>query len=121
LTEESVLRKGREALVKSCDIQHAGKSELRTTFNENVTGLVCRDLRTKAVRAAYALNSEFAGVDIITLDPAVPLRESGGVINEVNTTPGLHHHYNLINGNGSSPAGDVLKYLLETEHSKKGL
>lgn len=121
LTEESVLRKGREVLVKSYDVRYAGKSELRTTFNENVTDLVCRDLRMKAVRAAYVLNSGFTGIDIITLDPAVPLSESGGVINEVNTTPGLHHHYNLINGNGSSPAVDVLKYLLETAHSKKEL
>ena len=34
-----------------------------------------------------------AGVDVITPDPSRPLVESGGVINEVNGTPGLHHHY----------------------------
>jgi cyanophycin synthetase len=120
LAEASVIPKEQEVLVKSCDLRRAGKNELRTVFNEDVTGLVCADLRETAVRAAEALNSRFAGIDIITLDPMVPLKECGGVINEVNTTPGLHHHYNLINGNGSAPAVEVLRYLLSATPSKSG-
>jgi cyanophycin synthetase len=64
------------------------------------------------------MNSGFAGIDIITLDPSVPLSESGGVINEVNTTPGLHHHYNHANADSSGPAVDVLKCLLRSRTSE---
>ena len=41
------------------------------------------------------MGSDFLGVDVITPDPSVPLRASGGVISEVNTTPALHHHYDV--------------------------
>ena len=51
-------------------------------------------------------------IDIITFNPGISLESSGGVINEINTTPGLHHHYNLLNDHGTPPAVPVLKYLL---------
>ena len=35
----------------------------------------------------------FAGIDLITTDPTVPLAESGGAIIEVNGTPNLYYHY----------------------------
>lgn len=87
-------------------------TEDRTVFNENVTGHVCREIERLAARAACILGSRFAGVDLITLDPTLPLDKTGGVINEINTTPGLHHHYGLINDN-ASPAVEVLKHLLQ--------
>jgi D-alanine-D-alanine ligase-like ATP-grasp enzyme len=33
------------------------------------------------------------GVDVITTDPGRPLADVGGVVLEVNTTPGLSYHY----------------------------
>lgn len=50
-----------------------------------VTDIVC-------TRAVKALGTEFAGVDIICRDIALPLTRENGVIGEVNATPGLHHH-----------------------------
>ena len=44
-------------------------------------------------RPLASVGSDFLGVDVITTDPTVPLAAAGGVINEVNTTPALHHHY----------------------------
>ncbi len=38
------------------------------------------------------LDLKLVGVDLITPDITVPLEDCGGVINELNTTPGLHHH-----------------------------
>ena len=69
------------------------KVEVRTVYNEIVTDLVCPSIRQDAEAAARLVGSEFLGVDVITSDSTVPLCESGGVINEVNTTPALHHHY----------------------------
>lgn len=43
-------------------------------------------------KAVQQLRVELAGVDIIAQDIGVPLTFENGVINEINTTPGLHHH-----------------------------
>ncbi len=39
-----------------------------------------------------ALGLPLVGMDIITRDISRPLDETGGVVNEINTTPGLHLH-----------------------------
>lgn len=113
LSIESVPKKGQEILVKSFDNPSVNNVEVRTVYNEDVTNLICGDIRKQALRAAQILNSQFAGIDIITYDPTVLLEESGGVINEINTTPGLQHHYNLLNSEETSPAVHVLKHLLK--------
>ena len=118
LTFESAPGAGQGVIVRSSELPSRKNVEVRTVYNENVTGLLCQDLRKQAVQAAQALNSRFAGVDIITLDPSVTLEESRGVINEINTTPGLQHHYNLLNDHGTSPAVQVLKYLLDISNDQ---
>jgi cyanophycin synthetase len=50
-----------------------------------------------AREAARVLGVRLAGVDIVTVDPSVPLAGCGGVILEVNPIPGLNHHYNVAN------------------------
>ncbi|MGH8583905.1 MAG: hypothetical protein ACREWG_14215 [Gammaproteobacteria bacterium] len=112
LTTASVLEDRREVLVRSSPLARHDVGEQRTVFDENVTGEICGAIRAVAAQAAELLFSRFAGVDVITLDPTLPLIKTGGVINEINTTPGLHHHYNLINQTGVDPASEVLVYLL---------
>jgi len=112
LTPESIPTTGRCLLVKSVAGPLQRTDEVRTVYTENVMGLIGPDIRRRAVQAAGSLHSRFAGVDIITLDPAVPLEKSGGVVVEINTTPGLHHHYHLDHDNGISPAIRVLEHIL---------
>jgi cyanophycin synthetase len=64
----------------------------RREDNEEATGRVCRALVETGAAAAAAVGARLAGVDIIAADPAVPLEESGGVVLEVNTTPGHYYH-----------------------------
>ena len=111
MTLDSVPRKGREVLARSFDNERPVREEICTFYDEDVTGLIAPGLGDTAVRAAGALKARFAGIDIITVDPTVPLGESGGAVNEVNTTPGLHNHYGLLNSGDASPAVDVLRYL----------
>jgi cyanophycin synthetase len=61
--------------------------------NETFRGALADELLGEAAAAQRAVGLRLAGVDVITADPARPLRACGGVINEVNGTPGLHHHY----------------------------
>ena len=44
------------------------------------------------VHIAMIFDLKLLGLDIMCPDISVPLEDSGGAINEINTTPGLHHH-----------------------------
>jgi len=112
LVPESVLREGQSTLIKSSDNGET-HSEVRTDYDDNVTHLLCKEIKELALRAARIIHSRFAGVDIITCDPTIPLENCGGVINEINTTPGLHHHYGLSGNTGTPPAVLVLQHLME--------
>ena len=93
LDRDSIPAKGRTFMVKSVNDPRHKNTEVRTVYNEDVTTLVCESIKKDAEMAAVVLGSEFVGVDIITTDPSRPLKDTGGIINEVNTTPALHHHY----------------------------
>jgi len=73
---------------------------IKTTINSSAADTnspardeLCDDIVKQAAHAAELVGVRWAGVDVITPDPSVPLAESGGRILEVNTTPGLAMHY----------------------------
>lgn len=65
-------------------------------------------------RIVETLGVAFAGVDLIAEDVTSPGAASGVVVNEVNTTPGLHHHV-LVSQRSEPPAviDALLEHLLE--------
>ena len=67
---------------------------------ENVTAApaLCDAVIEAGARAAACVGARFAGVDIVTPDPARPLDRAGGVVLEVNVAPGLHYHYHKQDG-----------------------
>lgn len=93
LTRDSVPGDQQEVVVRSLPAAETATEELRTVYDEAITGLIHPAVREAGAAVVRALGSRFAGVDVLTNDPAVPLTESGGVFLEVNTTPGIHHHY----------------------------
>jgi len=91
---------------------------LKTVINENsvadnisATSLFCKSIIEDGAAAAAAVGVRLAGVDVVTRDPGVPLAQSGGVILEVNTTPGYHYHYYQRDG-GVEVAVPILSWLL---------
>jgi D-alanine-D-alanine ligase-like ATP-grasp enzyme len=94
--------------------------EVRTIYSETVTEILCPSLRRDAERAAGILRSDFLGVDVITMDPTVSLEKSGGVISEVNTTPGLHHHYQRGTERFPRAAVEAIALLLERKAAYPG-
>jgi cyanophycin synthetase len=84
--------------------------------NETVTDLICDSVISDGACAAAAVGSRLAGVDVITPDPTVPLAESGGVICEVNTTPGLYYHYHKAD-EPTPVALPILERLLNPDSS----
>lgn len=94
--------------------------QLKTTINENAPDNnrsardeLCASIVEDGARAAAAVGARWAGVDVITADPAVPLARSGGCILEVNTTPGLAMHYHNRRGQ-TEPAKLLLAHLFGT-------
>jgi hypothetical protein len=91
---------------------------LKTVINENsaadnlpAAGLLCKSIIEAGAAAASAVGARLAAVDLVTRDPAVSLTQSGGVILEVNTTPGYHCHY-YRQGEGCPVALHVLSAIL---------
>ena len=86
-------------------------SENRRADNETVQEPLDPELAAEAAEAAVRLRLRLAGVDIVSLDPRRPLRENGGMIIEVNSTPGLAYHYH-VRDHPTPVAVPVLRRLL---------
>jgi glutathione synthase/RimK-type ligase-like ATP-grasp enzyme len=89
LTLRSIPAAGEVVAVKTATNQN------RAEDNETVREGVAPELVAEARQAADAIGVRLAGIDLITSDPGRSLRESGGVVIEVNGNPGLHHHYQV--------------------------
>jgi cyanophycin synthetase len=72
------------------------------------------ELVAAARRAATAVGLRLAGVDVITPDASQPLERAGGVVAEVNGTPGIHHHYHVADAAKATPvAVPILERVLQ--------
>jgi len=81
-----------------------------TTFKEPLAP----ELVAEARIAAATVGVRLAGVDILTVDPSLPLAESRGAVLEVNPVPGLVHHYNVADSAGATRvAVPILRALLD--------
>jgi cyanophycin synthetase len=64
--------------------------------------------------AAKAVGLRLASLEVVTSDLEQPLAQSGGVIVEVNATPGLHYHYQVANpAQAVAVAIPILRSLLD--------
>ena len=92
LTLRSVPAEGRSVVLKTVVNENAGAD------NTTATKLLCRSIVDDCARAVRALRVRLAGVDVVTPNPLVPLRESGGVVLEVNAPPNFYYHYHKRDG-----------------------
>lgn len=118
---EAVLTLGRQGLglgsapalgvpvtVKGVESQNAARE------NETVREGISEELVTEAAAAARAVNLRLAGIDLVAPDLSRPLRESGGVVVEVNGTPGFQYHYLVAQPEAATEvAVPILRKLLE--------
>jgi hypothetical protein len=88
-TLASVPADGERVRVKATT-NHSGPADCHTVRAQMAPEAV-DELR----RAVAATGIRLAGVDVITPDVTRPLRESGGVVLEVNGNPALHQHYQV--------------------------
>ncbi len=92
----SVLAAGRTVTIQT--VTNDNRVEDNETFREPLAPELVDDARA----AASVVGLRLAGVDVITPDPSRPLRDTGGVITEVNGTPGIHRHYLVADPEGAT-------------------
>lgn len=76
--------------------------------NHNVMSDVCDSLVSLGTELSSMLDLQLSGVDILTNDIGLSLEESGGVVNEVNTTPSFYHHYLISDPEKRIPVGELV-------------
>ena len=112
-TAADVPAMGQEVLLRSLPLEVRQRRELRTIYDEDVTAQCAPELAAELSKVVNALGSEFAGIDIISNDLRRPLAQSGGTFLEINTTPGIHHHYVNPAASSEPVAMLVLAHLLD--------
>ncbi|NOR20315.1 MAG: cyanophycin synthetase [Xanthomonadales bacterium] len=109
MTPRSILADGRSIQLKRA------VNENRAEQNHNVTEQVHPETVELGRRLAADLGVEFAGLDVLCKDISAPLTRANGWMNEVNTTPGVHHHYLIANPAAGTPVAEkVLEYIFST-------
>jgi cyanophycin synthetase len=125
LTTASVPAAGEEILIKSRKEFLSIAYEQRTAYQEDVTDAICPALRETAEKAAKLVGSDLIGIDIITPDISKSLEAAGGVVNEANTTPAMHHHFQQESDFARGIPAMVLDCLLseaeEPGHAQRSL
>lgn len=97
---DALLTLERQGLSIGSVVEAGCEFDVSTVTNDNriedsqtVRSGVSDEVVDTARAAAGAVGLRLAGVDVIAPSIAVPLESSGGVVAEVNGSPGIHHHY----------------------------
>ena len=84
--------------------------------NINVRAQVHADIVERCGEIAQRMGIELAGVDLMCRDIEKPFTADNCWINEVNTTPGLHHHYLISKPEDGVPVAEViLEYMFANQ------
>jgi len=84
--------------------------------NVNVTTRIHKDIIKKCGDLVRRLGTKFVGVDLICKDITQPFDPENCRISEVNTTPGLHHHYLISNPEEGNLVAEVLIEYMFSNH-----
>jgi D-alanine-D-alanine ligase-like ATP-grasp enzyme len=84
--------------------------------NVNVTKRIHKDITGKCGELVRRLGAKFVGVDLICKDITQPFDPKNCRISEVNTTPGLHHHYLVSNLQEANPVAEILIEYMFSNH-----
>ena len=87
-TLRSAVPAGRRVALKAM-VNQSGAADTDTVPRRDVSEALIRS----AAASAKAAGVRLASVEVITPDPTRALEDTGGVVLEVNGTPGLHYHY----------------------------
>lgn len=82
--------------------------------NINVTNRVNQEIISRCAQIVQKIGVKFAGVDLLCRDICGPFTTDNCYVGEINTTPGLHHHYLISEPDEGHRVADLaLQYLYE--------
>ncbi len=91
-------------------------NENDSSGNVNVTAEVSEEIVRECASLVRKIGVKFAGVDLICDDFSGPFSSPNCFVGEINTTPGLHHHYLIANPEAGNPVAETaLRYLIENQ------
>ena len=102
LTSHQIVPAGISVKIKTVSNQYS-RNENRTVKNSIHPSII--DFGRQISRV---LGVTLSGVDLMLKDHTVPLHESHCQLNEINTTPGLHHHALVSNGESEVKVGSII-------------
>jgi cyanophycin synthetase len=106
--------RGERVVVKGACNENAARENhgVRDTLHASIAAL------GRALMAHFDLG--LCGIDLIAPKLDVPLESSGGVVGELNTTPGLHHHELVADPQARVDAGPrILEHLLARRRERR--
>lgn len=116
LTADDVPPADASVLLRGIPLVAEPRRELRTVYDETITDRIHPATAAALAEVVRRVGSRFAGVDVVTADPSRPLAQAGGAFIEINTTPGIHHHYHTDDERRTHPvAVRVLRRLLDAD------
>jgi len=98
----SVLPAGSTARVKSVTNDRGPQDSL--TYR----GAVHADVLEQVRASVAAIGLRLAGVDVVAPGVDRPLEQTGGVVLEVNGTPGIHRHYQVVDRAGATRVAEPI-------------
>lgn len=105
LTLDSILPAGQVLYLKdTANLSTGGTAE-------DVTELVHPENKFLAEQIAQIIGLDICGIDVMTTDISIPLKENGGAVLEVNAAPGFRMHTNPTEGKARNVAAPVLDML----------
>ncbi|MDF2671888.1 MAG: cphA [Clostridiales bacterium] len=84
---------------------------------KDCTDIIHPDNMEIIIRAAEAVGLDIAGVDICAKDISKPLKETGGVVIEVNAAPGIRMHMYPTYGKTRNAAAYIVDYLFPNKEN----
>jgi cyanophycin synthetase len=102
-------------------IPHKGEKILiRENANLSTGGIaidcteeICEENIECCINAAKTLGLDICGVDICTKDIRIPIKESGGVVMEINASPGIRMHHYPSKGKKRNVGKAILEMLYD--------
>jgi len=76
--------------------------------NHSVRGEVHPETIRHCRELVQDLGLRFCGIDVMTTDISQPLQKTGGAYLEINTPPGIHHHYLVSEPEQAVPIAKIL-------------
>jgi D-alanine-D-alanine ligase-like ATP-grasp enzyme len=102
LSSRHVVAAGTKVMIKTACNQYSRDD------NKTVKDAIHPSIIDFGREISRVLNVTLSGVDLMLRDHTLPLQESQCQLNEINTTPGLHHHTLISNGSAKVKVGSII-------------